>query len=91
MNFYRDQDVRALAPLARLAERLVVAVVIVRHLTKNSSEGNPLYRGGGSIGFVGAARSGLLIASDPDDETGESRIIASTNRTSGDFRHLCVT
>ena len=32
---------------------------------------------------MGAARSGLLIASDPDDETGESRIIASTKSNLG--------
>ena len=60
-NSFRDQDVRrALAPLARLAETLGAAVIIVRHLTKNSAEGNPLYRGGASIGIIGAARSGLL-------------------------------
>ena len=28
---------------------------------------NPLYRGGGSIGIIGAARCGLLLARDPDD------------------------
>jgi putative DNA primase/helicase len=83
-NSWKDQDVRrALAPLAALAERLGAAVVIVRHLNKDSAEGNPLYRGGGSIGIVGAARSGLLVATDPDDETGESRIIASTKSNLG--------
>ena len=83
-NSWKDQDVRrALAPLAALAERLGAAIVIVRHLTKNSAEGNPLYRGGGSIGIVGAARSGLLAANDPGDETGESRIIASTKSNLG--------
>jgi putative DNA primase/helicase len=83
-NSWKDQDVRrALAPLAALAERLGAAIVIVRHLNKDSAEANPLYRGGGSIGIVGAARSGLLIASDPDDETGESRVIASTKSNLG--------
>jgi hypothetical protein len=83
-NSWKDQDVRrALAPLAGLAECLGVAIVIVRHLTKNSAEGNPLYRGGGSIGIIGAARSGLLAANDPDDPTGQSRLIASTKSNLG--------
>ena len=67
-NSHRDQDVRrALAPLARLAERTGAAVVVVRHLNKTAG-GNALYRGGGSIGIVGAARSGLLIAKHPEDD-----------------------
>lgn len=75
---YRDQDVRTLlAPLAALASRTGAAIVIVRHLNK-AGGGNPLYRGGGSIGIVGAARSGLLVARDPDDETGRRRVLAST-------------
>jgi hypothetical protein len=83
-NSFRDQDVRrALAPLARLAERLGVAIVIVRHLNKNTGEQNSLYRGGGSIGIIGAARSGLLVARNPDDETGEARILASTKANLG--------
>jgi RecA-family ATPase len=83
-NSFRDQDVRrALAPLAALAERLNVAIVIVRHLNKNSGEGNPLYRGGASIGIIGAARSGLLAANDPDGESGQSRILASTKSNLG--------
>jgi hypothetical protein len=66
VNSWRDQDVRAaLAPLARLAERTGVAVVILRHLTKGGST-NALYRGGGSIGIIGAARSGLLVARAPN-------------------------
>jgi hypothetical protein len=75
VNSHRDQDVRrALAPLARLAERTGVAVVVIRHLNKGQG-GNALYRGGGSIGIVGAARSGLLIAKDPEDES--QRVLAS--------------
>jgi len=58
---------RALAPLAKLAEETGVAVVVVRHLTQ-SSGGNPLYRGQGSIGIIGAARSALLVAKHPEDE-----------------------
>jgi hypothetical protein len=69
VNSHRDQDVRrALAPLARLAEDTGAAVVVVRHLNKGSG-GNPIYRGGGSIGIVGAARSALLVAKHPEDES----------------------
>ena len=39
----------------------------IRHLNKNVG-GNALYRGGGSIGFIAAARSGLLVAKDPEDD-----------------------
>ena len=67
VNSYRDQDIRrALMPLGTLAERTGAAVVVVRHLTK-SGGANPLYRGGGSIGIIGAARSALLVAVDPDE------------------------
>jgi len=75
VNSHRDQDVRrALAPLARLAERTEAAVLVIRHLNKGAG-GNALYRGGGSIGIVGAARSGLLIANHPDDDG--RRVLAS--------------
>jgi hypothetical protein len=73
-----DQDVRrALAPLAAMAERTGAAVLVVRHLNKKSGEA-AIYRGGGSIGIIGAARSALLLAKDPTDDTGLSRVLAST-------------
>jgi hypothetical protein len=75
-NAHKDQDVRrALHPLAKLAEETGAAVVVVRHLNK-AAGGNPLYRGGGSIGIIGAARSGLLVARDPDNP--DHRVLAST-------------
>ena len=67
-NSYRDQDVRrALAPLSEAAERYGVAVVVLRHLNK-ATGGSALYRGGGSIGIIGAARVGLMAGRDPADE-----------------------
>lgn len=76
VDSHRDQDVRrALAQLATLAEETGAALVVVRHLNKTAA-GNPLYRGGGSIGIVGAARAGLLVARDPADE--DRRILATT-------------
>jgi AAA domain/Domain of unknown function (DUF3854) len=74
VNSNRDQDVRrALTPLKRMAERTGIAVILVRHLNK-SQGGNPLYRGGGSIGIIGAARSGMVVGPHPDSE--ELRVLA---------------
>lgn len=61
--------------MAYMVARTGAAVLIVRHRNK-SGGANPLYRGGGSIGIVGAARSGLLAAPDPDDDG--RRILAVT-------------
>src|SRR5215203_5580371 len=75
INSNSDKDVRsALKPLKQLAERTGAAVVIVRHLNKTPG-GNVLYRGGGSIGIIGAARSGLIVGHHPHDE--ELRVLAS--------------
>ena len=72
---HKDQDIRrVLTPLASLAERTRAAVLVVRHLNK-AAGGNTLYRGGGSIGIIGAARSGLVIAPDPEDP--EPRLLAA--------------
>jgi hypothetical protein len=68
INSYRDQDVRrGLAPLARMAEDCGAAVILVRHLTKGGGP-NAIYRGGGSIGIIGAARIGYTVVRDPDDD-----------------------
>lgn len=76
---YRDQDVRgALMPLARMAERCGCAVVVLRHLAK-SGGGHAIYRGGGSIGIIGAARSGLLVGHDPDDESRNVLAVVKAN------------
>ena len=67
INSHRDQDVRrAFAPLRALAERTRACITFLRHLNKFVN-GDPLYRGGGSIGIIGAVRSGLIMALDPDD------------------------
>jgi hypothetical protein len=61
-----DQSVReALFPLARLADRHQCVILLVRHLNKKGG-GHALYRGGGSIGFMGACRSAWLLARDPN-------------------------
>jgi hypothetical protein len=75
-NSHRDQDVRrALARVHDMAERTGAVVLVVRHLNKTAG-GPAVYRGGGSIGIIGAARSGLLVARDPDHD--DARVLAST-------------
>lgn len=78
---HKDQDVRVvLAQLAAVAERTGACIILVRHLNK-SGGGSPLYRGGGSIGIIGAARAGYLVGRDPEDET--RRILACTKLNIG--------
>jgi RecA-family ATPase len=78
VDSYRDQDVRgALMPLAQLATRTGATVVVLRHLSKSGGN-NALYRGGGSIGIVGAARAAMLVAPDPDDQ---SRVVLAMSKS----------
>lgn len=76
VDSHRDQDIRSvLSELAGMAERTGCCLLLLRHLNK-ATGGNPLYRGGGSIGIVGAARAALLAAHDPDDDS--RRVLAVT-------------
>ncbi len=71
VDSFKDSSVRdSLGPVVDLAARLEFALVVIRHLNKNVSYSDVLYRGGGSIGFIAAARSGLMAIADPDDEEG---------------------
>ena len=64
---------RGLFPLYQLARDTGCAVIVVRHLNKGTGR-RAIYRGGGSIGFVGAARAAYTIGRDPEDR--ERRIMA---------------
>lgn len=75
VDLWRDQHVRrALAPLARFAEEVGAAVLVVRHLTKGAG-GRAIMAGSGSIGIGGAARSVLAVGE--SEENPERRILAS--------------
>jgi hypothetical protein len=83
VNSYRDQDVRrVLAALKAMCGRTSCAVILVRHLTK-AVGGSAVNRGGGSIGIIGAARVGLLLARDPKDDA--RRILATVKNNLGPF------
>lgn len=74
VDSHRDQDVRGvLHQLAAMADRTGATVVLIRHLNK-AGGANALYRGGGSIGIIGAARAAYIIGRDPDDN--DRRIFA---------------
>ncbi len=78
---HKDQDIRrVLSALASAGERNHCTVLLLRHLNK-AKGGDPIYRGGGSIGIVGAARAGLLVATDPDEP--DRRILASVKSNLG--------
>jgi archaellum biogenesis ATPase FlaH len=78
---HKDQDIRrVLSRLAALADRTGCTILLLRHLNKGAGR-DPLYRGGGSIAIVGAARAGLLVAPDPDDP--ERRVLASVKSNLG--------
>lgn len=63
-----DKDVRrALRPLFSLLQDTGTTAICLRHLTKDRSRA-AMYRGGGSIGITGQARSAFLAGYDPEDE-----------------------
>jgi len=58
---HKDQDIRrVLSRLSALADATGCTVLLLRHLNK-AKGGDPMYRGGGSIGIVGAVRAGMLV------------------------------
>lgn len=57
----------ALAPLKTLAEEYNVAIVLVQHL-KKGNETKAIYKGAGSIDFVGFARSMLMVVKDTEND-----------------------
>lgn len=78
IDAYSDYGVRqVLDGLAPLAQRLDLAVVLVRHFTK-SRNGTAMHHGSGSIAFSGLARSVLEV-----DETKTGRVLASVKRNYG--------
>jgi putative DNA primase/helicase len=85
MSSHSDQHVRSvLAPLAALAEKHDLAAMGLMHFSKSAIDA--LLGIGGSIGFVGAARSVLIFGADPTDDRGEegpARVIAQRKSNVG--------
>jgi AAA domain len=65
-DIYRDNEARTVTtPLAELAQNHGCSIVAVRHLTKQQQKA--IYAGGGSMAFIGAARSALLFGHDANN------------------------
>src|SRR5205807_1116015 len=66
---HKDQHVRTvLAPVARLAEETQSAIIGVTHLNKGQGV-DVMLRASGSIAFIAAARSYLVVGPAPGDES----------------------
>ncbi len=73
---HRDNEVRAvLAPLAELAARRSVAVVVVCHTRKGGANTHADDAVMGSVGFVGLARAVHHIVADPEDGPKQRKLL----------------
>ena len=73
VNIHSANQIREiLSALNEIAQACGAAVVIVRHLRKGV--GKALYQGAGVIDVIGAARSALLVAIDPQND--DLRVVA---------------
>ena len=57
----------ALLPLKRIAEKYNVSIVLVQHL-KKGNETKAIYKGAGSIDFVGFARSMMMVIKNTEND-----------------------
>jgi hypothetical protein len=65
VDMYRPNEANAfMRPLHRLAKEFDIAVLIARHLRKQSSD-NAMHMGQGSMAFSGAVRSGMIVTPHP--------------------------
>jgi hypothetical protein len=83
INLYHDAESRRLMALMKgTANETASAFVFVRHLNKGVASLNPLYRGGGSIGLVGASRAAYILGPDPTDrsDVNERRRVLAVNK-----------
>lgn len=72
-----DAEMRkgVMAPLGDVAEAADLAILVVRHFSKDASA-SAINRGAGSLGgIVGAARALWSVALDREDETGETKVV----------------
>ena len=75
VDSHKNAEVRGiLKKLAVWADRHEIAIIIVKHLTKENKNTKAMYRLSGSIAYVGAARTAWLVSKDHND--GERRIVA---------------
>lgn len=84
----KDQDMRrALSPLASLAERKQVAIIVVTHFNK-STGGNILDKINGAVAMIGVARMGWAFVDDENDPKQRLMAMAGTNIASEDTKAI---
>jgi len=77
IDSWKDDSVRrVLGPLCEFAERASVAIIGIAHLRKGKTD-SALARVVGSVAFGAAARVVWAMAYDPDDDTGDRRLLVS--------------
>jgi hypothetical protein len=83
VDLHRSNETRPVMDgLSKLAEKYGCALLILRHLSKQTG-GKAIFRGLGSIDITGAARSVLLAGSMPNDP--ETRAIVHTKSNVGKY------
>jgi DNA repair protein RadA/Sms len=88
VDIHRANECRAIsAPLAAIAERQGCAILALRHLTKSAGR-TAMSAGIGSIDIRAAARSVLLVGSDPDDPTRRA-IVQTKNNLAMEGHSIC--
>ena len=92
-----DNDVRTavMTPLSHIASRSGIALLAMRHYSKDTSK-SALLRGSGSLGgLAGAARSVWSATADPDDDSGDTKLVGVTKsnyaRKPGTLRYRVVS
>jgi hypothetical protein len=90
LDAHRDQDVRrCMRQLGKVAEETTAAFLVNRHLDKLMG-GPALYRGGASIGIIGAARSGLIVGKHPQIP-GTMVLARNKGNLAAPWRSLCYS
>jgi putative DNA primase/helicase len=81
----RNADVRrALTPLKEMARRLNATVLLITHHNKRGASGtNGKYRVLGDVGSVAICRANFMFLEDPDDPTGQRRLMLDNGRNLG--------
>jgi len=71
-----SSDVRGITdPLARFVEALNVAIVLIGHLNKSEAMQRAIHRFAHSKDWIAAARTAWLVDDDPEDSSGEGRLL----------------
>jgi putative DNA primase/helicase len=90
IDTHRNSDVRGVLGLVKeMAARCRVAVVAISHWNK-SNGGSALNRVTGSGAFVAAARSGYMVAKDPDDDSDTRRLFVPMKNNLGALKNGLV-